>query len=84
MSKFLTLRFRFIQDRHLAEVRTLQVKLEEQQEKSNTLSEVNGVLRDQLDKAVENNSSLVGDLKRLAGDWEKLNQELLDRVSWKV
>ena len=68
----------------MAEVRTLQVKLEEQQEKSNTLSEVNGVLRDQLDKAVENNSSLVGDLKRLAGDWEKLNQELLDRVSWKV
>ena len=60
------------------------MKLEEQQEKSNTLSEVNGVLRDQLDKAVENNSSLVGDLKRLAGDWEKLNQELLDRVSWKV
>lgn len=68
----------------MAEVRTLQVKLEEQQEKSNTLSEVNGVLRDQLDKAVENNSSLVGDLKRLAGDWEKLNQELLERVSWKV
>ena len=58
------------------------MKLEEQQEKSNTLSEVNGVLRDQLDKAVENNSSLVGDLKRLAGDWEKLNQELLERVSW--
>ena len=84
LSKFLTQSFRFIQDRHLAEVRTLQVKLEEQQEKSNTLSEVNGVLRDQLDKAVENNSSLVGDLKRLAGDWEKLNQELLDRVSWKV
>ncbi len=39
------------QDRHLAEVRTLQVKLEEQQEKSNTLSEVNTVLRDQVSTA---------------------------------
>jgi rootletin len=58
-----------------------QVKLEEQEEKSNTLSEVNSVLRDQLDKAVDNNSNLIEDLKRLASDWEKLNRELVDRVS---
>ena len=58
----------------------LQVKLEEQEEKSNTLGEVNSVLRDQLDKAAENNTNLVGDLKRLAGDWEKLNRELITRV----
>ena len=58
-----------------------QVKLEEQEEKSNTLSEVNSVLRDQLDKAVDNNSNLIEDLKRLAHDWEKLNRELVDRVS---
>ena len=57
------------------------MKLEEQQEKSNTLSDVNSILRDQLDKAVSNNSNLVTDLKRLADDWERLNQDLVDRVS---
>ena len=70
-----------LQDQHVAEVRMFQVKLEEQEEKSSTLSEVNSVLRDQLDKAVDNNSNLIEDLKRLASDWEKLNRELVDRVS---
>ena len=58
----------------------MQVKLEEQEEKSNTLGQVNSVLRDQLDKAGQNNAALVGDLKRLANDWDKLNRELIDRV----
>jgi hypothetical protein len=30
---------------------------------------------------VDNNSNLIEDLKRLASDWEKLNRELVDRVS---
>lgn len=56
------------------------MKLEEQEEKSNTLGQVNSVLRDQLDKAGQNNAALVGDLKRLANDWDKLNRELVHRV----
>jgi hypothetical protein len=40
--------FTLFQDHHVSEVRTLQVKLEEQQEKNNTLAEVNSVLRDQV------------------------------------
>ncbi len=38
------------------------------------------MLRDQLDKAGQNNAALVGDLKRLANDWDKLNRELVHRV----
>ena len=68
------------QDQHLSEVRRLQVKLEEQEEKSKTLDDVNLVLRAQLDNAGENNNSLITDLKRLASDWEKLNRESAERV----
>ena len=67
----------------MSEVRRLQVKLEEQEEKSKTLDDVNLVLRAQLDNAGENNTSLINDLKRLATDWEKLNRESAERVCTK-
>ena len=47
------------QDRHFAEVKALQVRLEEQQERNNTLAQVNSTLREQLNLSESTNERLV-------------------------
>jgi cell division protein FtsB len=68
------------QERHFAEVKALQVKLEEQQEMNNTLVQVNSVLRDQLESSSQTNQQLTKDVHRLTAQWELLNNELKDKV----
>ena len=53
--------------------------MEEQQERNNTLVEVNKELRQQLDVATENSDKLLKDVNRLGDNWEKLNRELLEK-----
>ena len=67
------------QERHFAELQQWQIKLEEQQERNNTLVEVNQELRKQLDVATENSDKLLQDVNRLSENWEQLNQELLEK-----
>lgn len=64
------------QERHFAEVKALQVRLEEQQEKNNTLVHVNTELREQLETAAKTNDQLSLDLQKLSAHWERLNSEL--------
>ena len=73
-----------LQDRHRGELQQWKVRLEEQQERNNTLVEVNKELRQQLDVATENSDKLLKDVNRLGDNWEKLNRELLEKekVQW--
>ncbi len=63
------------QEKHFAEVKALQVKLEEQQEKNNTLVQVNKVLRGQLNTSEKSNESLVQDLQRLTSQWDQFKNK---------
>ena len=67
------------QDKHFHEVQQWQVRLEEQQERNNTLVEVNRELRKQLEIATENSDKLLQDVNRLSSNWDKLNEELLEK-----
>ena len=65
----------WFQDRHFAEVKALQVRLEEQQERNNTLVQVNSTLRDQVEQSESTNQRLRLDLDQLSQQWGHLKQE---------
>lgn len=69
----------WFQDRHFAEVKALQVRLEEQQERNNTLVQVNSTLRDQVEQSESTNQRLRLDLDQLSTQWGHLNQEWTDK-----
>lgn len=67
------------QERHFAEVKALQVRIEEQQEKNSTLAHVNAELREQLETTAKTNEQLSLDLQKLSAHWERLNSELKEK-----
>ena len=67
------------QDRHFAEVKALQTRLEEHQDKNKTLTQVNGVQREQLETAEAANKQLNQDIQRLTSQWEQFSQNLKDK-----
>ena len=56
-------------------MKALQVRLEEQQERNNTLIQVNSTLREQLEQSESTNHKLRIDLDVLSKQWGNLNEE---------
>ena len=69
------------QDRHFAEVKALQTRLDEHQDKNKTLTQVNGVQREQLETAEAANKQLNQDIQRLTSQWEQFSQHLKEKES---
>ena len=67
------------QDRHFAEVKAIQTRLEEQNDKNKTLTQVNAVQREQLEVAHGANQKLNQDIQRLTSQWEQFSQQLKEK-----
>ena len=63
------------QERRVEEVRRLQVRVEESEEKNKTLNDVNIVLRNQLESAAKTNEELVLDIQKLNREWNQVREE---------
>ena len=72
-------KLRFTEQRHNEDIKQWQVKLEEQQEKNNTLVQVNASLRMQLDSATRKGDKLMSEIDILTENWDKLNEELIEK-----
>ena len=72
-------KLRFTEQRHNEDIKQWQVKLEEQQEKNNTLVQVNASLRMQLDSATRKGDKLLSEIDILTENWDKLNEELIEK-----
>uniref|UniRef100_A0A673XCW3 Ciliary rootlet coiled-coil, rootletin n=1 Tax=Salmo trutta TaxID=8032 RepID=A0A673XCW3_SALTR len=57
------------------------IRLEEEQQRSSSLSAVNAMLREQLEQAGLANEALSQDIRRLTADWSKSREELEQRES---
>ncbi|KAM4012010.1 LOW QUALITY PROTEIN: rootletin-like, partial [Anomaloglossus baeobatrachus] len=57
------------------------IRLEEEQQRSASLTQVNVMLREQLDQANAANQALSEDLRKLTSDWSKARDELEQRES---
>ncbi|GAA6096625.1 centrosome-associated protein CEP250 [Tachysurus ichikawai] len=68
-------RERILQDEHSNNLETTLIRLEEEQQRSVTLVEVNALLRSQLSQSVEANQAQQDDLKKLTADWSKAVEE---------
>ena len=58
------------------------MKLEEQEETNKTLSEVNSVLRAQLESAVRGNETLARDVQRIGEEHARQRKDQEERVSY--
>ena len=58
------------------DIETALVKLEEEQQRSSSLSHVNTMLREQLDQATAANQQLTSDIHKLTADWQRAREEL--------
>ncbi|XP_037084943.1 rootletin-like [Pollicipes pollicipes] len=69
---------------HDLDLETALVRLEEAENRCVTLSDVNGLLREQLDAAQEANEALTGEIQKLTADWQRLRDELEHKeLDWK-
>ncbi|KAK2850364.1 hypothetical protein Q7C36_009147 [Tachysurus vachellii] len=68
-------RERILQDERSNNLETTLIRLEEEQQRSVTLVEVNALLRSQLSQSVEANQAQQDDLKKLTADWSKAVEE---------
>ncbi|KAK3543475.1 hypothetical protein QTP70_022071 [Hemibagrus guttatus] len=68
-------RERILQDERNDNLETTLIRLEEEQQRSVTLVEVNALLRSQLSQSAEANQALQEDLKKLTADWSKAVEE---------
>ncbi|XP_058248634.1 centrosome-associated protein CEP250 isoform X1 [Hemibagrus wyckioides] len=68
-------RERILQDERSDNLETTLIRLEEEQQRSVTLVEVNALLRSQLSQSAEANQALQDDLKKLTADWSKAVEE---------
>ncbi|XP_037068633.1 rootletin-like [Pollicipes pollicipes] len=59
-----------------ADLQTALLRLEEADSRCVTLSEVNDMLREQLDAAQEANDALTGQVEKLSDDWQRLSADL--------
>ncbi|XP_026766813.3 centrosome-associated protein CEP250 [Pangasianodon hypophthalmus] len=68
-------RERILQDERSDNLETTLIRLEEEQQRSVTLVEVNALMRSQLSQSAEANQALQDDLKKLTADWSKAVEE---------
>ncbi|XP_053482318.1 centrosome-associated protein CEP250 isoform X2 [Ictalurus furcatus] len=76
-------RERILQDERGDNLETTLIRLEEEQQRSVTLVEVNALLRSQLSQSAEANQALQDDLKKLTADWSKaVEQAGQKEIDW--
>ncbi|KAF0303712.1 Rootletin [Amphibalanus amphitrite] len=69
---------------HALDLETALVRLEEAENRCLTLSDVNALLREQLDAAQEANEALTGEIQKLTADWQRLRDEMEHKeLDWK-
>uniref|UniRef100_A0A4W4HEL0 Rootletin-like coiled-coil domain-containing protein n=1 Tax=Electrophorus electricus TaxID=8005 RepID=A0A4W4HEL0_ELEEL len=69
------------EDEPSGELEVALIHLEEEQQRSSSLSAVNAMLREQLEQAGIANEALSQDIRRLTADWTKAREELEQRES---
>ncbi|KAM9486262.1 uncharacterized protein Hap1MRO34_006362 [Clarias gariepinus] len=78
-------RERILQDERSDSLETTLIRLEEEQQRSVTLVEVNALLRCELSQSAEANQALQEDLKKLTADWSKAVEEAGHKeIDWNV
>uniref|UniRef100_A0A3B4YPM5 Ciliary rootlet coiled-coil, rootletin n=1 Tax=Seriola lalandi dorsalis TaxID=1841481 RepID=A0A3B4YPM5_SERLL len=69
------------QDESSSNLEDALIRLEEEQQRSSSLSAVNAMLREQLEQAGLANEALSQDIRRLTADWTKAREELEQKES---
>ncbi|XP_026517871.1 rootletin-like, partial [Terrapene carolina triunguis] len=71
-------------EEHSNDLENALIRLEEEQQRSASLAQVNAMLREQLDQANAANQALSEDIRKLTTDWTKARNELEQReVEWR-
>uniref|UniRef100_A0A8D2JIJ2 Rootletin-like coiled-coil domain-containing protein n=1 Tax=Varanus komodoensis TaxID=61221 RepID=A0A8D2JIJ2_VARKO len=69
---------------HSNDLENALIRLEEEQQRSTSLAQVNAMLREQLDQANTANQALSEDIRKLTTDWAKAREELEQReAAWR-
>ncbi|XP_059085482.1 rootletin-like isoform X2 [Tigriopus californicus] len=68
-------RLRATEERRIHDIKQLQVKIEEEEEKNKTLNEVNVVLRSQLESASRANENLARDLSKISANFQQFKDQ---------
>ncbi|KAG5283626.1 hypothetical protein AALO_G00044200 [Alosa alosa] len=79
--KEMRLREKRIRDEHSDSLESALIRLEEEQQRSVGLVELNALLRNELSQSAEANESLREDLRKLTGDWSRAVEEARQRES---
>ncbi|KAI5107422.1 centrosome-associated protein CEP250 isoform X1 [Silurus meridionalis] len=68
-------RERILLDERSSNLETTLIRLEEEQQRSATMAEVNALFRSQLSQSAEENQALQDDVRKLTADWSKAVEE---------